>query len=249
MIIRGGENIAPAAIESRLAENPNLSRLAIQIVGAPDPIAGQVPVAVIEASAERLKLVAKEIHDTVLAKMGPMFVPTQILPLQELGLATWPRTTTGKIKKPPVADAVEKLLRQQEDSESRNDVGPGGSKIKFKQSLVIRIWSRSVGLPEASLSLQQPIAQFADSLTIARVVRRIRRQIPGCASLSAQELMRAETIMEQSELVARLADARGEAGRESEPLFRPTHVERDGPPGVDDMVRLFDSPPPLPEAY
>lgn len=125
MIIRGGENIAPAAIESRLAENPNLSRLAIQIVGAPDPIAGQVPVAVIEASAERLKLVAKEIHDTVLAKMGPMFVPTQILPLQELGLATWPRTTTGKIKKPPVADAVEKLLRQQEDSESRNDVGPG----------------------------------------------------------------------------------------------------------------------------
>ncbi|KAI6509161.1 putative NRPS-like protein biosynthetic cluster [Pyricularia oryzae] len=34
MIIRGGENIAPAAIESCLAENPNLSRLAIQIVGA-----------------------------------------------------------------------------------------------------------------------------------------------------------------------------------------------------------------------
>ncbi|KAI6281963.1 putative NRPS-like protein biosynthetic cluster [Pyricularia oryzae] len=242
MIIRGGENIAPAAIESCLAENPNLSRLAIQIVGAPDPIAGQVPVAVIEASAEKLKLVAKEIHDTVLAKMGPMFVPTQILPLQALGLATWPRTATGKIKKPPVADAAERLLRQQEDSESRNDVGPGGSKIKFKQSLVIGIWSRSVGLPEASLSLQQPVAQFADSLTIARVVRRIRRQIPGCASLSAQELMRAETIKEQSELVARLADAQGQAGRNSEPPFRPTHVERDGPPGVDDMVHLTEHP-------
>ncbi|TLD23975.1 hypothetical protein PspLS_06419 [Pyricularia sp. CBS 133598] len=239
MIIRGGENIAPAAIESCLAENPNLSQLAIQIVGAPDAIAGEVPVAVVEASAERVRDVAKEIHDTVITKMGPMFVPAHILPLEGLGMTTWPRTATGKIKKPLVAESVERLLRQQEDSETRSAENPGINKIKES---VIRIWSRSVGLPEASLSLQQPISQFADSLTIARVIRRIRRQIPGCATLSAQEVMQAQTIEEQSELVARFADTQGEASHTSEPPARATHMERDGPPGVDDMVHLTGDP-------
>ncbi|TLS21528.1 uncharacterized protein PpBr36_10271 [Pyricularia pennisetigena] len=238
MIIRGGENIAPAAIESRLAENPRLSRLAIQVVGAPDAIAGEVPVAVVEVGADKLEQVAQEIHDTVVARMGPMFVPAHILPLERLGMAQWPRTATGKIKKTLVAEAVKTRLEREQDSENLNGLGP---EAKIKES-IRGIWARSVGLQEFNLSLQQPISQFADSLTIARVARRIRRQIPGCVALSAQEMMRAQNIGEQIELVVRLAGAQEEARRTSEPDSMPTHMERDGPPGVDDMAHLTEDP-------
>ncbi|KAI6348247.1 hypothetical protein MCOR25_010828 [Pyricularia grisea] len=239
MIIRGGENIAPAAIESCFAENPKLARVAIQIVGAPDVIAGEVPVAIVETGAEQLEQVAQEICDTVITKMGPMYSPAHIFTLEALGMTEWPRTGTGKIKKPPLAEAVKNLLRAQEDSEAQSDIDRGRNTL---EETMLMIWARSVGLQTANLSLEQPISQFADSLTIARVIRKIRRQIPGCSTLSAQEMMQAQNIKEQTELVVRLADTKIAEAHVGEPTSKQTHVEREGPPSVDEMVHLTEYP-------
>jgi acyl-CoA synthetase (AMP-forming)/AMP-acid ligase II len=238
MIVRGGENIAPAAIESCLARNPTLAHLSIQIVGAPDAIAGEVPVAVVATSAEELKRVAKEIHQTVVKEMGPIFMPSEIIPLEALGLTDWPRTLTGKIRKAEVTELVNKLLQDGEYSESSGTATPG--RDEQLASKVLDIWARSVGLEETSLSIDQPISEFADSLTIARVIRRLRRTVPGCGSISAQDIARTGTIKAQIDLIVSLASVPGNAHNgelgANGPATRVSAVERFGPPGVEEMV-------------
>lgn len=241
MIIRGGENIAPAAIESSLAENPNLAHLSIQIVGAPDAIAGEVPVAVVATSAEELtRRVAGEIHHTVVEKMGPMCVPSHIIPLEALGVTDWPRTMTGKIRKVEVSELVKKFLQEGGEYHSGDEGGARPGKRDQLAREVLSIWARSIGLEETSLSVHQPVTEFADSLTIARVIRKIKRSIPGTGSLSAQEMTRADTIEAQIDLVARIAsvhasphdDEKGRGG----PHAVASPVGRSGPPSVEEMV-------------
>lgn len=50
MIIRAGENIAPAAIEAVVGKVKELAELMIQVVGVSDEVAGEVPVAVGKSS-------------------------------------------------------------------------------------------------------------------------------------------------------------------------------------------------------
>lgn len=240
MIIRGGENIAPAAIESTLAENPKLAHLSIQVVGAPDAIAGEVPVAVVATSAEKLKHMAEEIHRTVVEKMGPMCVPSQIIPLEALGITDWPRSSTGKIRKMDIAELVNKLLHDREDSEAEARAAPRRDQLAKE---MLGIWARSMGLEENSLSIHQPISGFADSLTIARVIRKIKRTIPGSSSLSAQEMAQADTIQAQIDLVVSIAsvngntqnDEQGQNGRTA----RASPVVRSGPPSAEEMASLL----------
>lgn len=240
MIIRGGENIAPAAIESSLAENPKLAHLSIQIVGAPDAIAGEVPVAVVATSAEELKHVGEEIHRTVIQKMGPMCMPSQIIPLEALGIPDWPRASTGKIRKAELSELVHKFLQGGEDPEDEGRVNPETDQLA---SQVLGIWARSIGLEETSLSIHQPVSEFADSLTIARVIRKIKRSIPGCGSLSAREMLQADTIKAQIDLVVSIASVHGndhdDDQGQSRPTARVSPEDRGGPPSVEEMVSLL----------
>lgn len=231
MIIRGGENMAPAAIEACLADNPALAHLVVQIVGAPDAVAGEVPVAVVAVAREEVKRVAREMHDTVVKRMGPMFVPSHVIPLEALGVKDWPRTVTGKIKKVHVAELVNKYLQDSEQAEANAGASPDRERLA---SEILGVWAMSVGLEEDSLSTDQPIAEFADSLTIARVIRRIKRAIPGCGSLSPQDMLRVKTIKDQIELIVGLATVQ-RVTRNGEP-YRAGPPQRVGPPGAEDMV-------------
>lgn len=234
MIIRGGENIAPVAIESILAENPNLAHLSIQIVGVPDAITGEVPVAVVATSAEELKHVAGEIHRTVVQKMGPMCMPSQIIPLGALGVTDWPRSLTGKIRKIEVSELVKKLLQVGEYPEAEDRANIPKRDQLARQ--VLGIWARAVGLEETSLSIHQPVSEFADSLTIARVIRKIKRAIPSSSSLSAREMAQVDTIKAQVDLVVSTANVCDDGQRQSGPTARVSPVERRGPPSIEEMA-------------
>lgn len=240
MIIRGGENIAPAAIEATLAENPNLAHLSIQIVGAPDAIAGEVPVAVVATSAEELKQVAEEIHRTVAEKMGPICMPSQIIPLEALGVTEWPRSLTGKIRKIEVAELVHNFLQGGEHPEAEGGDIPKEDQLARK---VLGIWARSIGLEETSLSIHQHISEFADSLTIARVIRKIKRSIPGSGSLSAREMAQADTIQAQIDLIVSTTSVHGntldDEYQKGGPTARVSPADRRGPPSVEEMVSLL----------
>ncbi len=69
IVIRGEKHPACTAMEANLAKKPNLIRYSVQIVAAPDLIAGEVPVAVTEISVSVEH--ALEIQNTPTRQYGP----------------------------------------------------------------------------------------------------------------------------------------------------------------------------------
>jgi acyl-CoA synthetase (AMP-forming)/AMP-acid ligase II len=113
VIIKGGENISPVAIEMAISNNPQLACEQIQIVGAPDFIAGQVPVAVVkeEPSSDNFDCIRK----TVLEQMGPKYVPSELIKLHDLGLEDWPRTLMGKLLRLRLSSRVGAYIKKRND--------------------------------------------------------------------------------------------------------------------------------------
>lgn len=105
MIIRGGENISPLTIETCLAGDEKLAGEIIHIVGRPDNLSGEVPVAVVSGDAD-VKAMAKEIHRVTSQSMGPLWIPEEVISLKTLGLEDWPKTALGKINKRTLREHV-----------------------------------------------------------------------------------------------------------------------------------------------
>lgn len=191
MIIRGGENISPAAIESRLNESAKLRSLNPQVVGVPDTIAGEVPVAVVLGKPDGVTV--KEVQDVILHAMGNIYVPDEIIPISTLGLEDYPKTMAGKVKKTELAALVRKHRHDRDEEVSR-----GFSDDQLEERIK-KIWARAVGLGDNQIDTNAPVADFADSITIMRVRDKVQRETG--KSLSLQEMAEANTISEQIKLL------------------------------------------------
>lgn len=88
LIIRGGENISPKSIEALLLSEFDLDA---DVVGIPDEIAGEVPVAVIKAK-DGQEVPATDIQETLVRKLGQGFALQETLRLDEMQLADFPKT-------------------------------------------------------------------------------------------------------------------------------------------------------------
>ncbi|KAK5209187.1 hypothetical protein LTR47_004896 [Exophiala xenobiotica] len=110
MIIRGGMNIASAAVEAVISEGTGIDS---QVVGIPDEAAGEVPVAVIKHPKDD-KQAATGVQRCVLDAMGPAYALERVLSLEELGLEDWPKTTSGKVLKRDLQVMVKNLPRTQQ---------------------------------------------------------------------------------------------------------------------------------------
>jgi acyl-CoA synthetase (AMP-forming)/AMP-acid ligase II len=85
LIIRGGENISPVAMELCLASNPKLRSIAVQVVGQPDETSGEAPAVILAGDADPAKL-ENEIRQTIARRMGLMWVLHEVIHLKDLGL-------------------------------------------------------------------------------------------------------------------------------------------------------------------
>jgi len=103
LIIRGGHNIDPAAIEEPLYQIPGVQVAAA--VGRPDPHAGEVPVAYVQLQ-EGTRMAGKEILEQVEKVIGERAaVPKEVVVIDEL-----PLTPVGKIFKPALRwDATKRV--------------------------------------------------------------------------------------------------------------------------------------------
>jgi len=151
LIIRGGHNIDPAAIEDPLYRLPGI-RLAAA-VGRPDPHAGEVPIAYVQLQ-EDAELSEAQIGDYLKSEIGERAaIPKEIYIVDEI-----PLTPVGKIFKPSLrwqaiqrvyeaelevlADTVESVeISVNEDkihgsiAEINIKAGPGISADEIKQSV------------------------------------------------------------------------------------------------------------------
>lgn len=101
IVIRGGKNLACTMMEANLAKNPKLIPFNVQIIPAPDSIAGEVPIAATDISVSPAS--ASEIQETLRQNVGREYVPDEELCAEELGLSGFPRTVeiskAGSIQK------------------------------------------------------------------------------------------------------------------------------------------------------
>lgn len=84
LIIRGGENVSPATIEQLINEHPNLTS---QVVGIPDEVSGELPVAVVQRHESDTPFRPTELKRELEERLGSLFAPHHVIDLYEdLGL-------------------------------------------------------------------------------------------------------------------------------------------------------------------
>jgi fatty-acyl-CoA synthase len=107
LIIRGGENIAPAAVESVIADHPLVD--AATVVGLPDEQWGEVVACVLRLAADPPADLVDQLTAYARERMAPYKVPARWF----LADGDLPVTPTGKIRKFQVRDQIrEALLRE-----------------------------------------------------------------------------------------------------------------------------------------
>ena len=97
-IVRGGENVSPAEVEAVLRSHPAIADAAV--VARPDPVYGQVPVAVVV-----LRPGAPDPTDEALATHCRDQLARFKVPVAFDRRATLPRTATGKLRRGDLRDA------------------------------------------------------------------------------------------------------------------------------------------------
>lgn len=228
MIIRGGENIAPAAIESALSDTFGLTA---QVVGIPDDLVGEVPAAVIKTNdhdAEQVDFI--EIRETLKRDLGPAFMVEEMINISDLGRSEFPTTSTGKVQKNVLKDLlVEHLQRENSDENGLNGtdgMGPGSNQENGIEALS-KIWSKLLGVKQESLDPDTPLSDWADSLTLSRSPRILKREAD--LSISTQELVSNLNIIRAQPV---LFGRNTQHASVKTPIFA---SKRDCPPGIVDV--------------
>lgn len=229
MIIRGGENIAPAAIEACIyRELPQFKDRQVQIIGVADEIAGEVPLAIVAKPVDAEA--TKQIKDTVVSNMGTMYSIDDIIYIGDLGLEDYPRTMGQKVQKNKLTELV-RTYRQRSDVS--NDGLPNSQANSKLTEQVKQIWARTVGIEPADITLATDVSEFVDSITLMRVKDKLYKQTG--INMTVQEILQARTIgkvinVMQSRAVTTVADENAR--------FKPP----DHAPTMDDMVHIFGDP-------
>jgi fatty-acyl-CoA synthase len=91
MIISGGENIYPIEVERLVDEIPGVRASAV--IGVPDPVWGEVPVAVVELVAGA-SLDVETLRTALSGRLARFKIPRAVIVVDEL-----PRTASGKVRK------------------------------------------------------------------------------------------------------------------------------------------------------
>ncbi|OCL07742.1 acetyl-CoA synthetase-like protein, partial [Glonium stellatum] len=215
LIIRGGENISPATIETVLN---NVNGINSQVVGVPDEVAGEVPIAVIK-TADGNHVTKQELLKLVLHKLGSRYSLKAILHLRDdLNLQNYPSTASGKPKKGEIA----RLVREYLDAAP---LIPEGSSGTSTTTQLINIWAGLSGHSADFLDSALSADDFADSLMIMQFIYSVRKILG--KQITAEDLKTHRTISEQAKLIDSCSKLSDTVTRRS---------RREGPPGVKDMV-------------
>ncbi|MET7641405.1 SDR family NAD(P)-dependent oxidoreductase [Streptomyces sp. NPDC005438] len=102
LIIRGGENIHPREVEDVVARAPGVAEAAV--VGAPDTLLGEVPVAFVVPGPEGVD--PDRLFAECRAQLSYFKVPTELYEVEEI-----PRTGIGKVRRQELLDLPARIRR------------------------------------------------------------------------------------------------------------------------------------------
>ncbi|PYI23153.1 AMP-binding enzyme family protein [Aspergillus violaceofuscus CBS 115571] len=188
LIIRGGENISPVKIEQCLTRIAGVREA--YVVGIPDPVAGEVPMAVIRRD-KSVDVSSSSLQAKVQEELGRSFSPTMIIELEEdLKQDRYPTTTTGKVLKPNLKTLVVEYLEQQASLDSAS-----GDYV----SQIAAIWAAIAGIKIEQLDLDAPIRTFADSMMMIQYLHTATKRL---GRVTRKDLIDHDTIRKQAQFIA-----------------------------------------------
>ncbi|CAM1502445.1 Fc.00g044290.m01.CDS01 [Cosmosporella sp. VM-42] len=191
LIIRGGENIYPMRIESKLGEIPGLQS---QIVGVPDAIAGQVPVAIVKLPGEITKVEVAE----KARQMGLRYALDAVYTLAELGFEKFPVTSIGKVKKELLRQAVTKLRKASQCCMAKSTTSGWHMQSASKPLIdqLLDVWQQLTG---SRPSKDDSIMYLGDSITVLRYCEHVLRT---CGKrLYLQDFIENDTVAKQAHIL------------------------------------------------
>ncbi|KAJ4150382.1 hypothetical protein LMH87_011134 [Akanthomyces muscarius] len=188
LIIRGGENIDPATIERVIS---TLSNVEVQVVGYPDEVAGEVPVAVVK----RPENVPSSAIFEKSRSLGSKYTLGAIYDLSQLGLEEMPVTSLKKPKRQLLKAALSKFIdssKKQESAQAKRAT----SELSVLAEKLAAVWEELCGVRPQP---QQNVHTFADSILLLQYCDRVFRllKIP----LYLQDLFERKTISSQARLL------------------------------------------------
>jgi hypothetical protein len=218
LIIRGGENISPSSIESVM-----FTRLGItaEVIGIPDDIAGEIPIAVIKRTPDQ-KVDLAHVRETLVRELGVGFAPEEIIDIQSLDLEDYPRTASGKVRKIELKTIVLEKRTVQKIPSADDDI----------LEMLLRVWTKLLGVNPGTITPETSIHDWADSLVLARFSGVLYRDAG--QSISLFELTENATPKAQ----AKLLSSRDLSTAPKALVDIPP--SRQGPPTNSDMVHTYD---------
>ncbi|KAJ4254430.1 hypothetical protein NW762_010028 [Fusarium torreyae] len=186
LIIRGGENIYPIKIEQELQK---LDGLQVQVVGVPDDLAGQIPVAIVVLPEGMTKAQVSEKARSV----DQRYALDSVYTLEEIGLEKFPLTSLGKVKKQQLKTRVLEL--RQVERAPKPQLSNGVSAPPFVDKL-LDICEQLTGTRP---SVTESFKYLADSITLLRYCDNVLRV---CGQrLYLQDFAEHDTVEKQAHLL------------------------------------------------
>lgn len=192
-----------------------------QVVAAPDPLAGEVPVAVIRRMPDGLHALV-QLRDAVRTSMGIVYVPEDIVSLDALGLDEFPRTMSGKIQKAELRKLVA-AYRENLNSDSN-------SNQKSTKEVVLHAWWKATGVQPDKLNQEAPTSNFADSIMIMRVRDSYRKELG--VTLSLAEMSDAVNLKDQMAILQRKSTSQQQAA-----VYQALGLS--GPPTLEELQAII----------
>ncbi|KAI0017976.1 acetyl-CoA synthetase-like protein [Xylariomycetidae sp. FL0641] len=188
LIIRGGHNIVPATVERVLNQVDGITS---QVVGVPDPVAGQLPVAVVKATKPFTK---RALYEKT-TSLGTQYALDAVYTLEELNLSGFPSTASGKIRKGELKDSIARY-RETLAAPQPNGHHSAAHRLEQTEGELQEVWEGLIGIRPATDEL---ITAYADSITALRYCDRVMTAIG--KRLYLQDVEEHPTISDQAKLL------------------------------------------------
>lgn len=227
IIIRGGRNISPSAVEAVINLFPGVTSL---VVGLPDEIAGEVPVAVVRCQ-DGSEYDENEIRVSVAKAVGQYAAPQKVVHLRSLGLSEFPLTSVGKADKRWLKDLVHQHYASIGDDQRANKINQKHDQTPSEGPLA-EVWAGLTARRSSDISVTEAVTEYADSLLVLQATSRISRKTG--KTITAEEILAHPTIEGQSKILDRRA--LNHAPSSTSPTIS------DGPPDATDIAHVRNDP-------
>lgn len=163
-------------------------------------------------------------QELVTEELGPLYAPAAYLGLCDLGLESFPTTSSGKVRK----DLLKQRVLQHIQEKDRLHSSKFPEATTSEEDVLTRILSYLLGQAPDTFPQERPIHELADSINIMRLLALVKEEFS--LELSIQDVLEASSIRD-------LADRLKSSSKRSLPGTEvPFARTRSGPPTVSNMV-------------